>query len=202
MGRRRRKSRGKLGLLLLVLAMAAAAAYAYAYAQQAEPRAPPMRAAPAGTLRVHYVDVGQGDATVWEMPDGSLVLYDCGPPARDAQSNRLVRYLRDTLGRAPGSRIDALIASHGHLDHIGGCEEVFTTYEVAEVFEAWYEGADAPASYRRLLAEVEAEGARVRTLADLRVGAPLDRRHHGLGGRAQAREAAELLRDGEERLVV
>ena len=153
--------------------MAAAAAYAYAYAQQAEPISPPMRAAPAGTLRVHYVDVGQGDATVWEMPDGSLVLYDCGPPARDAQSNRLVRYLRDTLGRAPGSRIDALIASHGHLDHIGGCEEVFTTYEVAEVFEAWYEGADAPASYRRLLAEVEAEGARVRTLADLRVGAPL-----------------------------
>ncbi|HVM45381.1 MAG TPA: MBL fold metallo-hydrolase, partial [Candidatus Thermoplasmatota archaeon] len=168
MGRRRKRS-ARLVPLLLVIALSALAAYVLTL--RVEPAAPaPAAPHEAGTLRVHYVDVGQGDGVFWELPDGSLVVYDCGPPARDADANAMVRYARDVLGRAPGSRIAALIASHGHLDHVGGCDELFETYEVETVFEAWYEGADAPASYRRFLAAIEAEGARVRRLPELRVG--------------------------------
>lgn len=176
MGRRRRRGRGnRLALLLALVALLALAAYVYA--GRVAPGPVPLAAPPAGTLRVHYVDVGQGDGTIWEMPDGSIVIYDCGPPAADAASNPMVRYLRDTLGRAPGSPIAALVASHGHLDHVGGCEEILAEYAVATIVEAWYDGADAPESYRRFLAQAEAEaqaeGAKVRTLAELDVGATL-----------------------------
>ena len=173
MGRKRRRRRGdRLALLVLAIVLAGIAAYAYAERfQPSDP--PPLPPAATGTLRVHYVDVGQGDGTLWEMPDGSIVVYDCGPPAPDADSNPMVEYLRDGLGRAPGSAIAALVASHGHLDHIGGCEEIFAQYEVETVYEAWYTGDDAPESYRRFLREIEAEGARIHRLPQLQPGATL-----------------------------
>lgn len=160
-------------MLLLLLLVALAAAYLYALRE--EPAAPPGPIAPppAGTLRVHFVDVGQGDATVWELPDGSLVVYDCGPPAADAEDSPLVRYLRDALGKPEGSRLAALIASHGHLDHVGGCEEVLATYAFDHLYEAWYEGADAPESYRRFRDQLLAEGATLHKLPELQPGATL-----------------------------
>lgn len=172
MGRaRRQRRRVRLALFLLVVAILAAAAYVYA--ERAQPPAAASVPADTGTLRVHYVDVGQGDGTIWELPDGTIVVYDCGPPAPDAKSNPIVAYLRDVLGRPPGSPLRALVASHGHLDHVGGCEEVLAEYAVLEVYEAWYEGDDAPESYRRFLREVEAEGARVHRLPAIRSGTTL-----------------------------
>lgn len=164
---RRRKRRAAWPLLLVVLAGAAAAAWTYA--QRAEPALPAPPPTPAGELRVHYVDVGQGDGIVWELPDGSVALYDCGPPPREGESP-MVRYLRDELGLASGSRIAALVTSHGHLDHVGGCAAVLEAYAVEHVVEAWYEGADAPASYQRYLAAVEAEGALVHRLPQVQPG--------------------------------
>lgn len=148
-------------LLILVLVLAAA----YVLAQRAPPLAPQGAPPATGTLRVHYLDVGQGDAVVWELPGGGVALYDCGPPAATAAENRVVQYLRDALGRAPGSRIEALLVSHGHLDHAGGCDEVLAEYDVARIVEPWYEGADAPESYQRFQRAARDEGAQLVTLA-------------------------------------
>lgn len=123
-----------------------------------------------GTLRVHYVDVGQGDAVVWELPGGGVIVYDCGPAAATPDDNPLVRHLRDAMGLKPGATIHALVASHGHLDHIGGCDEVFDLYHVLHVYDTWYEGEDAPKSYQRFKAKVEAEGATLHRMASS--GAP------------------------------
>jgi competence protein ComEC len=117
-------------------------------------------------MRVHIVDVGQGDGTIWEMPDGSLVVYDCGPAASSSAQNPMTRYLSEALGRPPGSPILVLVASHGHLDHIGGCEEIFEDYHVEHVFDQWYQGSDAPASYRAFQQQVRDEGAVLHDLAD------------------------------------
>lgn len=164
MGRRRRRRAPRIGrAFALLLLLVAVAAGAYVVAERED--APPPRAA-SGALRVAYIDVGQGDAVVWELPDGSVVLYDCGPPVADADTNQVVRHLR-ALGLAEGARIHALVSSHGHLDHVGGCDEVFEQYEVAHVIEAWYEGDDAPRSYQRFLDLARGEGAALHTLADL-----------------------------------
>lgn len=169
MGARRRRRSGRKGrqvLVLLLLALVAAGA-GWALSQRGDlvPLPPVVTPPPAnGTLRVHVLDVGQGDATLWELPDGSVVLYDCGPPVADAASSPVVRYLRDNLSRPPGSRLHALVASHGHLDHVGGCEEVLSEYSFAHVYDVGYEGADAPASYRRFQNQTRDDGAQLHTM--------------------------------------
>lgn len=167
MGRRRRRSRTSSAWTLVLLALALAAAAAYLWQARDDPprtSVRDVRVAP-GTLRVDYVDVGQGDAVVWTLPDGSVVLFDCGDAAPSADENPLVRHLRDVLKLPEGSDIHAFIASHGHRDHVGGCDEVFERYRVRHVYEAWYEGADRPRSYQRFQELLLAEGATLHTAA-------------------------------------
>lgn len=169
MGRRRPSERGsrRVGLLLVLAILLFAGAYVVAQRADLHAPGPPLPAGVVGTFRVHYVDVGQGDGTIWELPDGSIAIYDCGPPVVEDAVDPMVRYLREVLGRPPGSRIVALVISHGHLDHVGGCEEVFASYKVERVYETWYEGGDAPESYRRFQRGAQAEGAVLHKLADI-----------------------------------
>ena len=66
-------------------------------------------------LRVHFLDVGQGDAVLIQSPSGQSVLYDGGD-----SPTRIIAHLT-TLGV---QRLDLVIASHNHADHIGGLAEV------------------------------------------------------------------------------
>ena len=74
-----------------------------------EPTLPP----PTG-LRVTFLDVGQGDAVLLQVPQGA-VLVDQGPPEA-----RVASQLR-SLGIR---RLSALVLTHPQRDHIGGAEEV------------------------------------------------------------------------------
>lgn len=118
---------------------------------------------PPAPLSIHYVDVGQGDGTIWQLPDGTIVIYDCGDAASGPDANPMVQKLRQ-LGVTSGETIHALVASHGHLDHIGGCEEILNEYDVSHLYEAWYDGADAPRSYTRFRDQIKNEGGIIHTL--------------------------------------
>ena len=83
-----------------------------------------------GTLQLHFFDVGQGDAALIQFPDGRNALIDAGP---NASADELLQYLRE-LGV---SRIDYLIASHPHEDHIGGMDEVVNALAIGEICPAW-----------------------------------------------------------------
>ena len=66
-------------------------------------------------LRIHFVDVGQGDGMLIQSPLGPDVVYDGGEnPSR----------MRDYLTSVGVSRVGLVIASHNHADHIGGLIEV------------------------------------------------------------------------------
>lgn len=129
----------------------------------APPSAPP--SAPNGSLRVHYLSVGQGDATVWELPGGGVVVYDCGPRVGVGEENPVVAFLAERLSVARGARVHALVASHGHLDHVGGCAGVFEAFEIGHVYDAWFDGADVPASYASFRDAARMEGAVLHTPA-------------------------------------
>jgi competence protein ComEC len=70
------------------------------------------------------LDVGQGDAAVLEDGRGGVTLVDGGPPGE-----AVVRWLRRT-----GRRRLAVVASHGHLDHVGGLGPVVAELEVTVVW--------------------------------------------------------------------
>jgi beta-lactamase superfamily II metal-dependent hydrolase len=60
---------------------------------------------------VYFFDVGQGDAVLIQSPNGQNLIYDGGRSAGG---------LLDHLNRLAVSRVDAVIASHNHADHISG----------------------------------------------------------------------------------
>ncbi|MEX2116678.1 MAG: DNA internalization-related competence protein ComEC/Rec2 [Bacteroidota bacterium] len=84
--------------------------------------------------RLVMLDVGQGDALLLRFANGSYVLVDAGPKAfgYDAGKRVLVPFLK----RHGVSRLDAVILSHPHSDHIGGLEAVMEAVNVGALYEA------------------------------------------------------------------
>ena len=81
------------------------------------------------TLRVSFLDVGQGDAVFIETPNGNQLLYDAGPP-----SGAVLRALGREMPFWDNS-IDVAVLSHPDMDHIGGFPDVFRRYDIGVVLE-------------------------------------------------------------------
>lgn len=73
----------------------------------------PAAAGAAGTLRLGFIDVGQGDAALVTSPTGKTVLIDGGPRKSSAA---LMAFLAAHT-RGP---LDLILLSHRHEDHLGG----------------------------------------------------------------------------------
>jgi beta-lactamase superfamily II metal-dependent hydrolase len=120
-------------------------------APEPEPAAPAPAPAPVtgAELVVRVLDVGQGDAMLLTHPEVT-VLIDTGRFDR----SDLVPLLRD-LGV---SRIDLLVVSHPHADHIGQFDRVMAAFDVDEV---WWSGATTTTrTFERAVAALEASDAR------------------------------------------
>ena len=76
---------------------------------------------PPGDLTVRFLDIGQGDATLIQHPDGTAVLFDGGPP--EGGVTRLLR-------RAGVRRLAVVVATHASRDHHGGLAEVLARHPV------------------------------------------------------------------------
>lgn len=68
-----------------------------------------------GKLQLHFMDVGQGDGAVLISPKGQVVLLDVGEDLQVKSCAKPLAYLRQ-LGI---TKVDYLIVSHYHFDHIG-----------------------------------------------------------------------------------
>lgn len=80
-----------------------------------------------GILSVHVQDVGNADSVFIQLPDGKTALID-GAERENADS--IIDYI-DTCG---AEKIDYLIATHPHSDHIGGLAEIIESFEIGQVF--------------------------------------------------------------------
>lgn len=84
-----------------------------------------LRPVPAGRLAVTFLSVGQGDGALVEHPDGRRWLVDGGPPGAD-----VVGWLR----RSGVRRLDAVVLSHPHPDHMAGLVGVLREVPVDRVY--------------------------------------------------------------------
>jgi competence protein ComEC len=72
-----------------------------------------------GEMRIHFLDVGQGDCTLIELPDGKVALIDGG----DATERTAQTVLR-RLNALKIETIDYLIVTHTDNDHCGSLKKV------------------------------------------------------------------------------
>lgn len=80
-----------------------------------------------GELRIHFIDVGQGDATLLELPDGKTVLIDGGD---ERAAPTIMRYLNALKIKT----IDYLVVTHTDSDHCGGLDTVLKYKDVKAAY--------------------------------------------------------------------
>lgn len=107
-----------------------------------------------GTMEVHFIDVGQADATLIIQGD-EVMLFDAATKGR---GDELVEYIKN-LGI---SYIDVVILSHPHDDHMGGAGKLLNNIEVGkiygpDIFELMDSlGDDTPGWYEDMIDAVDA----------------------------------------------
>ena len=105
-------------------------------------------------LLVHFLDVGQGDCELVCLPSGKVMLIDAGD---NGEESIITRYL-DKLGI---KRIDYLVATHPHADHIGGMEEIIKGYEIGEIYMPRVEAESK--TFERMLDAIDEKGLLIHT---------------------------------------
>ena len=111
---------------------------------------------PDGRLHLTALDIGQGDAILVESASGSTMLVDGGP---DPELT-----LRRLGANLPfwARRIDVLVLSHPHQDHVAGLVDVLDRFEVRLVIHAGIPFENS--AFDTLLANARAGGTPVRTV--------------------------------------
>lgn len=85
-------------------------------------------------LTVTFLDVGQGDAVLVELPGRSRLLVDAGgfPEGTFDVGENVVSPF---LWRKGIKRLDALVLTHAHPDHIGGLPAVARNFRIGEFWD-------------------------------------------------------------------
>ncbi len=78
-----------------------------------------------GVMTAHFIDVGQGDSILIELSSGKNILIDAGE-----NSSPVISYLK----KNNITRLDAIIVTHPHGDHIGGIADVVRGFEVGSFY--------------------------------------------------------------------
>ena len=103
---------------------------------------------PQGQLVARFLDVGQGDAIVFEFPDGKTLVVDAG---RDGAAK-----VNETLAADGRQGIDWLVATHPDADHIGGMSGVIQANDVRSVWAPYANRSTK--TYTRFLEAVASKG--------------------------------------------
>jgi competence protein ComEC len=119
-----KKRRGCLATVLFTLVAAASLVY-YNFKPPDRQRVP----APSGKeLQVTLLDVGQGDSLLINSPTGKTALVDAG-------DNGSGKAILSALNDRGAEKVDLLLATHAHADHIGGADEVINRINVRMVLD-------------------------------------------------------------------
>ena len=105
------------------------------------------------SLRIRMYNVGFGDCFLLFIPtdDGErTMLLDCGKHMSSKTGHRISEAAKDvvaTVSRAGKPRIDVVVATHRHYDHISGFDlKLWEKVEVGEVWMPWTEEVGNPAA--------------------------------------------------------
>jgi competence protein ComEC len=102
-----------------------------------------------GSVRLTFLDVGQGDASVVETSEGPVMLIDGGGASDFTDQGRAV--IAPFLWERGIRRLDVVVATHPQLDHMGGLASVAREFSVGEL---WTNGIARDVPFVRRLKEI------------------------------------------------
>ena len=88
-----------------------------------------------GLLHVSFLDVGQGDAAVIETPSGKVIMIDTGGAGMDGSGDGGSQVVAPFLRQRGIERINDLILTHPHADHIGGAASLLRRFDVETLLD-------------------------------------------------------------------
>jgi competence protein ComEC len=100
-------------------------------------------------LVITFLDVGQGDCSLLQLPDGNDVLIDGGIPE---MGGTVVKALKQRGVKA----LDLVIMTHPHADHVGGLHAVFQAFPVRLVLDSGMIAGSR--AYRDVLTDISNRG--------------------------------------------
>ena len=113
------------------------------------PAPSPSPTASQGELKVHFIDVGQGDSILIDLRE-TEVLIDGG-----GKSPGVVAYLNQYVD----GTLEVVVATHPHADHIGGLIAVLDIFQVEQI---WLNGDTSTSkTYQEFMSRVNNEGASI-----------------------------------------
>lgn len=106
---------------------------------------------------VHFIDCGQGDCEAI-VSNGTLTVIDSGP---SKNANRTLNYIK-SLGL---SKIDNLVLTHAHEDHIGGAKLLIENFQIGTIYMSKPKSGTEPNTkvYAELLKAIAAKGLKITT---------------------------------------
>ncbi len=142
-------------VIILVIAAVTAVGTVYNNADYPLDEASQTTQEPQSSFQVHYIDVGQGDCSLI-VCDGKTLLIDAGENGHETE---VINYLR-SMGVV---KLDYIIATHQHSDHIGGLPEVIEEFGMANLIMPRLTQEQTPtnSTYTAFLEAIKGSGAKV-----------------------------------------
>lgn len=103
-----------------------------------------------GGCEFHFIDVGQGDSSMFLTEDNAVVI-DSGTAENASRTESYIKSRTD--------KIDYLILTHPHEDHIGGAQEILENIKVENVIMT--DAASDTFTFTNLLDRIDKSGANV-----------------------------------------
>ena len=104
-------------------------------------------------MKVHFIDVGQGDSIFIELPNTKTMLIDA---AENEYADRITNYIYS----CGYNTLDYVVATHPHSDHIGGMADVIGAFNVENVILS--PATHTTKSYTNMLKAIDDSGAKVK----------------------------------------
>jgi competence protein ComEC len=113
----------------------------------------PLQAA-SNNLKIHFLDVGQADSILIQSPSNKVMLIDAG---NREDSGTIEAYLR----KEKISKLDLLIATHPHEDHIGGMADIVKHFNIGQIYMP--KVSHTTATFKNLLIAIKSKNLKVNT---------------------------------------
>lgn len=105
-------------------------------------------------LKIHYINVGQGDSIFIEISNNQTMLID---GAEAYFEKTIIDYIKN-LGY---NKIDYVIATHPHTDHIGGLSQIINTFDIDKIYMP--KVVSTSKTYENLLKTIKDKGLKINT---------------------------------------